>query len=47
MAMIRVPSAALPAGTVPGAPVPSRGQNVALRALSRLVTAVRSNRKAT
>src|SRR5215469_6502351 len=47
MAMIRVPSAAAPAGTVSGAPLPARSQHVALRALSRLVTAVRSNRKAT
>jgi peptide/nickel transport system permease protein len=47
MAMIRVPSAAAPAGTTAGAPLPARGQHVALRALSRLVTAVRSNRKAT
>jgi peptide/nickel transport system permease protein len=47
MAMIRVPSAAVPAGTLPGAPLPARSQHVAMRALSRLVTAVRSNRKAT
>src|SRR5262252_7508687 len=47
MAMMRVPSAAAPAGTMPGAPLPAASQHVALRALSRLVTAVRSNRKAT
>jgi peptide/nickel transport system permease protein len=46
MAM-RVPSTAAPAGTIPGAPLPTRGQNVAIRVLSRLVTAIRSNRKAT
>jgi peptide/nickel transport system permease protein len=47
MAMIRVPSGAAPAGTAPGVPFTPRGQNVALRVLSRIVTAIRSNRKAT
>jgi peptide/nickel transport system permease protein len=47
MAMMRVPSGAAPAGVIAGAPLPSHTQGVALRVLSRLVTAIRSNRKAT
>lgn len=50
MAMMRMPTAG-PAtgavGPVAGAPAASRNKNAALRALARMTTAIRSNRKAT
>jgi len=49
MAMIRMPSEAPPAGPGPAlaAPVPGASRGPGLRALHRIVTAIRSNRKAT
>ncbi len=48
MAMIRMPSEAAPVGPGPALPAPVAGtRHPALRALTRIVTAIRSNRKAT
>jgi peptide/nickel transport system permease protein len=50
MAMIRMPSEAAPAGPagpIPAARIPAASRNPGIRALQRIWTAIRSNRKAT